>query len=482
MEVQREVLRPINELPRMAYPVKVLQFGSGNFLRGFVDWMIQVANEKTGFNAGVSVIQNVSNGDALKRQDGVYTVVLKGIQEGEFVSQRHKIDVIQRVVDPVRDFESFIKEASNTDLQFIVSNTTESGIVFSDRDRSVATLASTFPGKLTQLLYKRFREKIDNPLLVLPTELIEQNGSVLKSCIQKYSGHWSLPTDFNLWLNKHVTFCDTLVDRVVSGFPKKDKEVVYNELGYTDDLVVEGEWFHLWAIEGPRWIGEVLPFRKAGLNVIYTSDLAPYRLRKVLTLNGAHTCMAVVGSLAGLQTVREAIEHPVIGKYLKRVIFDDIVPNIPGDLIELKKYAEQVISRFRNPSIDHQLQAIRLNSFSKFAVRVLPSLLSQKERNGIASDRLVFALASLLYLYGGLRNGRSIPLNDNPEILERMATAWSVATRTPSGLEDLCKNVLSKQEWWGRDLTLIPNLISRVADQLLELDQKEIEACLNGLP
>ena len=217
--------KSVRELSRNIYPVKILQFGSGNFLRGFADWMVQQANEKTGFDAGVSVVQSVSQSDTLKQQEGVYTVILKGIHDGEFVSRHKKIDVIQRVINPTTDFASFIIEALNPDLQFIISNTTEAGITFSKEDTDVATVASTFPGKLTQLLYRRFQEKFDSALLVLPTELIEQNGTTLKACIVKYSGHWSLPSEFLIWLNTHVTFCNTLVDRIVSGRPQRPAQL-----------------------------------------------------------------------------------------------------------------------------------------------------------------------------------------------------------------------------------------------------------------
>ena len=477
----QQLKKTVPELERKQYPVKILQFGSGNFLRGFADWMVQVANEKTGFNAGISVVQSISNNKTLHQQEGVYTVVLKGIREEEFVSQQYKIDVIQRVVNPGDDFVSFLNEAHNPDLQFIISNTMEAGIEFSPQDTAVATIAATFPGRLTQLLYRRFQHKLDNSLLVLPTELIEQNGTILKSCIQKYSAHWRLPPEFNTWLNTRVTFCNTLVDRIISGFPRKSKELLYIELGYADELVVEGEWFHLWAIEGPRWIDEVLPFKKAGLNIIYTHDLAPYWLRKVRILNGAHTCMACVGYLAGLQTVREAIDHPVIGSYVKRMIYDDIIPHIPGDLLELERYAEEVINRFRNPAIDHQLLSISLNSFSKFSMRVLPSMLAQVDRNGLVHERLAYALAALLLFYRGLKEEKEIPLKDNEQVILFVRKVWEDGSYSKKGMEELCRKVLSHQEWWGNGLSNIPHLVERTGHYLYAIDQQGIIESLKEL-
>lgn len=481
MQIELPVRKHVHELARNQYPVKILQFGTGNFLRGFADWMVQELNQKVGLNAGVCVVQSISNSNTLENQEGVFTVIVKGIRKEEFVSQQFKVDVIQRVVNPNQDLEAFLSEANNPDLQFIISNTTEAGIKFSSEDSTLETIASTFPGKLTQLLFKRFQHKLDNTLLILPTELIPQNGAELKSCILKYTEHWSLPVEFTTWLNAHVTFCSTLVDRIVSGFPKKPKETVFAELGYIDELVVEAEWFHLWVIEGPRWIEEVLPFKKAGLNVIYTHDLRPYQLRKVRILNGAHTCMACVGYLAGLNTVREAIEHPIVGRYIKRMIYDDIMPQIPGDLLELEQYAEEVINRFRNPAIDHQLISISLNSFSKFNARVVPSLLAQLDKSAVVSQRFAFALAALIFFYRGLKGGKEIPLKDSEEVISFMRKVWEEGSYSKSGMEDLCRKVLAKDQWWGKDLTTIPQLAEMTGEYLYAIDQHGIIETLKEL-
>jgi tagaturonate reductase len=456
-------IKSIQELPRNHYPVKILQFGSGKFLRAFTDWMVQIANDKTGFNAGVSIVQSISTSDELQQQVGVFTVLLKGIMGDEFVSKPYKIDVIQRVVNPNVDFEAYLEEALNPDLQIILSNTTEAGIIFSENDSTITKVASTFPGKLTQLLFHRYQSQFDNSLLVLPTELIDQNGVVLKRCVLDYCKHWNLPVDFINWLNVHVTFCNTLVDRIVSGFPKKPKEAVFNELGYKDELVVEGEWFHLWVIEGPRWIEELLPFKKAGLNVIFTHDLPYYQLRKVRILNGAHTGMACMGYLAGLQTVREAIEHPVIGKLIKRMIYDDIIPNIPGDIIELEKYADEVINRFRNPAIDHQLISISLNSISKFNVRVLPTLLAKVEKTGKVPDRIVFALAAIIFFYRGHINGKKIPVKDGKEVLDFFSSVWKDKGVDLTDCEEVAKKILGHKEFWSVDLNAVPELSEKVS-------------------
>ena len=380
----------------------------------------------------------------------------------------------------ISNFNSFLSEALNPDLQFIISNTTEAGIVFSELD-SPDKAASTFPGKLTQLLFHRFNSKINSHLVVLPTELIEQNGTMLKACLIRYCKHWALPQAFEAWVNSNITFCNTLVDRIVSGFSKKPKAEVFEELGYVDELAVEGEWFHLWVIEGPESLENVLPFKKAGLNIIYTSDLASYRLRKVRILNGAHTVMACVGFLAGLKTVREAIDHQSVGKFIADLIHQEVIPQIPGDLSELKKYAEETFNRFRNPSIDHQLLSINLNAFSKFGVRVLPSILNALKRNGVAPERLSFSFAALIHYYRGILDGKSIPLKDNEEVIAFMKSVWGSVGNSEAEIENVCRRVLCRREWWGSDLTEFPQLVKKIASYLFEIDQKGILESLRKL-
>lgn len=475
-----QIHKKINQLPRTTHPVKVLQFGSGIFLRGFVDWMLQELNAKSDFDAGVCVVQSISQSKTLEDQEGVFTVILKGIKDDEFVSKLTKVDVIQRVVFPLQDFESYLAEAQNPDLQFIISNTTEAGIQFVGDDNCVTELASSFPGKLTQLLYRRFQHNLNNKLTVLPTELIENNGAELKSVILKYVRHWSLPYEFTVWLNEHVTFCNTLVDRIISGFPKKPKEVLFDELGYEDNLAVEAEWFHLWVIEGPRWVEEILPLRKAGFNVVFTHDLTPYRIRKVRILNGAHTGMAVIGRQMGILTVRDAIEDALLGKFLRRLVYDEIVPHIPGDLQELERYADEVINRFRNPAIDHKLEAISLNSFSKFKVRVLTSLIDNMQSDGRVPKRLSFILASLLYYYRALNHYKDFVIKDSEDIIELMKDAWIEKNYSEEQVNELCVKVLSSTIW-GFDFMKHPLLISQTSKQLYSILSKGITETLKQI-
>jgi tagaturonate reductase len=468
--VQHSV-KPITAMPRKHYPIKVLQFGSGNFLRGFVDWMVQELNNKISFNAGVTIIQSISTDNRLQEQEGLFTVLLKGLKDEEFIYESSFIDCVQRCLKPQEHVTEFWLESLNPDLQFIVSNTTESGIVTSLQDKAVDELASTFPGKLTQLLYHRYKNKLNSRLVVLPTELIENNGSVLRGCIEQYAIQWKLSSGFIEWVRQWVTFCNTLVDRIVSGFPKEKASSITEELGYRDELLVEAELFHLWVIEGPAFVEEMLPFRKVGLNVVFTNNLELYRSRKVRILNGTHSAMAVIGYMAGLHTVKEVIEHPVTGPFVRRMIYDEIVPHLEGDRQELEQYTEEVINRFKNPSIKHHLLSIALNSFAKFKVRVLPSLLGQVNKNGLISKRLAFALASLFFFYRGLKAGKNIPLNDDELIIRFMEKEWSKADFSKEGMVALCGNVLSNHAIWGTNLNEIRGLTEQTGSYLYTIDQ-----------
>lgn len=474
-------LPAISALERKRYPVKMLQFGSGNFLRAFIDWMVQEANDKIDFNAGVSIIQSVSRDKKLEEQHGLYTVLVKGLHKGKYVQQHYRIDCVQRIVQPQDNFSAFLQEAINTDLQFIVSNTTESGILFSDKDTDVETLATTFPGKLTQLLYHRFKSKLTGRIVVLPCELIEKNGEVLKRCVETYTKHWGLPALFSEWLNSEITFCNTLVDRIVPGAPKTEQEAIWKELQYKDELMVTAEWFHLLVIEAPEWVKEVLPWDKAGINVIFTKNLELYRNRKVKILNGAHSAMACVGFLAGITTVREAMEHKEVSEYIRKLVYKEIIPVLEGDKTELEEYAEEVFARFMNPAIEHALLSITLNSFGKFKVRLLPTLLAHINGSGYVPPRLAYAFAALFFFYRGLKSGKEIQLNDDPATIEAVKDAWRNASYNPEGIKALCKTLLSRKDWWGSDLSTVPNLAEQTGKYLYAIDQHGIVESLREL-
>lgn len=465
-------LGPITYLSRKTYPVKVLQFGSGNFLRAFADWMIQKANDQLGLNIGVAVVQSVSRDDTLQRQHGKYTVLIRGLLENKTISNAEPVDVIQRIVS-ARNHNTLLKEAENPDLEIILSNTTETGIVFNANDSSVNQPAETFPGRLTQVLFHRSKNYPNKKLGIIPCELIENNGGVLKSCIHQYASHWQLGEEFDDYINQHLYFCNTLVDRISPGYPEKPEQV-WEELGYRDEAMVVCEPYHLWAIEAHPWVQEKFPLNKAGLQVIYTDNIVPYRLLKVRILNGMHTVMAPIGFLAGLSTVRETMTNSIIASFIHQTLDFEVLPFIDLDSTTVQAYKDDVLNRFLNPAIKHQLLDITLYSFSKFRVRLLPSLLLYYQKNERAPQHLAFAIAALLFLYRGYKAGKKIALKDEPAVLDCLQNHWANASFTATGFSELTRKCLAEKILWGCDLNTFYQLQEYVSRYLYAIDQHGI--------
>lgn len=405
---------------------KVIQFGEGGFLRGFVDWMLQIANEKTDLNASVVVVQPIKNGmcDMLTEQGCVYTHLCRGV-EGIDIK---KIDVISRCVKPYDDFEGYMALAENPDFRFVVSNTTEAGIVFSSEDKMEDTPAATFPGKLTQLLYKRFELGLGG-FVFLPCELIENNGGELKSCILKYANLWGLGEGFKNWIEKDNIFTNTLVDRINTGYPKEEKI----DVGFEDRMVNTSEYFHLWVIDGYEGLFNELPLDRCGLNVILTRELKKYRTIKVRILNGSHTSMIPYALLRGVETVGDCLADQVMSAHLK-ACQEEIVASLDMDRKETEEYARAVMVRFANPYIRHMCRSIALNSVSKFKVRVLPSILDYKKKYGKTPKTLMFSFGKLIEFYK-----KGTP-NDDPAVIEKMQ-------------KGTVKEILADVSLWGQDLT-----------------------------
>ncbi|MBB6218522.1 tagaturonate reductase [Anaerosolibacter carboniphilus] len=455
------------------YPERVLQFGEGNFLRAFSDWMIDLMNKKAGFGSSVVVVQPLEQGlvDMLNDQDGLYTLYLNGIKDGEAVREKMVVEAISRGINPYRDYEQYKEIASNPELRFVISNTTEAGIVFDEKDRFEDKPQKSFPGKVTALLYERYKEfdgAKEKGLIFIPCELIDKNGENLKKAILQYAALWKLEDAFIRWIEESNTFCNSLVDRIVPGFPKDSIEEITKELGYEDKLVVEGEQFHLWVIEGPDFVAEEFPADKTGLNVLFVKDLAPYRTRKVRILNGAHTSMVPVALLYGLETVREAVEDKLVGKFVRETIFDEIVPTLDLPKEELDYFANAVLDRFKNPFIKHFLTSIALNSHSKFETRVLPSLLMYKDRKGELSKKIVFSLASLIKLY---ENKANLELKDDQEILEMYERLWAAHDGTEDSIGKIVETVLAQEKIWKMNLNAVAGLKEQVCVYLKKIEQ-----------
>jgi len=447
-------------------PVKVLQFGEGNFLRAFADWVIDILNEKTDFNGNIQIVQPLKNGlgNMINAQEGLYHVVLNGIQNGKPLQETRLITSVNGVINPYEDFQQYLKTAENPDLKFVISNTTEAGITFSAADADPNTLPDSFPGKLTVLLYHRykfFNGAADKALTLVPCELIEKNGDALRSTILQYISLWNLPNGFKEWIQNHTAFCNTLVDRIVPGFPKDTIQDIHNATGYEDNLVVMAEPFHLWVIEAPESMKQEFPAEKAGLQVKFVKDLTPYRTRKVRILNGAHTALVPVAYLRGLRTVREAVEDSYAGDFIRKAIFEEIIPTLDLPAAELQQFANDVIERFQNPFIRHELISIALNSISKYQVRVLPSVTEYYKRTGKLPVRLLQSLAALIQFYKGEHDGTAIPLNDTPEVLAYFKEIWK--SNDPA---QVVQKTLARKEFWNEDLTAITGVEAAVVKNI----------------
>nr|WP_231749555.1 tagaturonate reductase [Polaribacter sp. BAL334] len=457
------------------FPIKIVQFGEGNFLRAFIGDAFQKLNQEADFNAGIAVVQPIDRGmvKMLNDQDGLYTLFLKGVQKGEEIQHKELITNIVKGVNPYADFNDYLSLAKEEHLEFIISNTTEAGIAYVDSDTLEMQPPSSFPAKLTVLLHERFihfNGSLDKGVTVIPCELINHNSEQLKEIILKYANDWNLGNEFINWIHNACAFHSTLVDRIVPGYPKDEIDDYNSKLAYKDNLIVAAEVFLLWVIEGGEDLKKKLPFHKTDLDVKIVDDMQPYRTRKVRILNGAHTSMVPFSLLYGNETVKETVDNSFTGAFVNKAIFDEINDVLPMPKSELDSFAEDILDRFRNPFIKHKLADIALNSISKFKVRVLPSLLEYETKNGKLPTHLTFAFACLIRFYKGTWKGETLPINDSKNIMDHFKDIWK-----NKDYNVIANSVLSHQEYWGEDLTQIKNLSSALAFALAEIDSNGIE-------
>ncbi|WP_418494985.1 tagaturonate reductase [Coprobacter sp.] len=464
------------------YPERIIQFGEGNFLRAFVDWIIYNMNQKAEFNSSVVIVQPLENGmvNMLNEQDGLYHVNLQGLQNGKEVDSIQLIDVVSRGLNPYTQYDEFLKLAENPDMRFVISNTTEAGIAFDPSCKLEDAPAKSYPGKLTQLLFHRFKffnGAMDKGLIILPCELIFDNGKVLKKCIDQYIELWNLGEDFKHWFDTACGVYCTLVDRIVPGYPRDTIGQILDQIGLDDKLVVKGEIFHLWVIEAPETVEKEFPADRAGLNVLFVPSEKPYHDRKVTLLNGPHTVLSPVGYLAGLNTVKECCEDPVIGQFVKKVMYDELLETLDLPKEELIQFADAVMERFRNPFVKHFVTSIMLNSFPKFKTRDLPGLKIFLERKGELPSGLVLGLAGIITYYkGGKRGNDEIVLKDDQEIIDLLKNLW--ADGSPI---DVAKGVLGAEFIWGEDLNLIPGLTERLSEYLQMIQDKGMNETVKSI-
>ena len=447
-------------------PEKVMQFGEGNFLRAFVDNFIDIANEKAGFNGKVVLVQPIAQGltDLINRQEGLYTLYLRGSENGEKIDRKRVISAVSRCVNPYGDWESVLALARSADLEIIVSNTTEAGIVHDTESAFDQEPPVSFPAKLTRVLYERYKAG-QKGIVMLSCELIDNNGKELLKCVNQYIDDWKLDGDFRRWVNEENIFCSTLVDRIVPGRIRDPKEVeaLAEANGYEDPLTDVGEVFGIWVIEGPEGLEDRLPFKKAGVPVIVVPDVTPYKKRKVRILNGAHTGFVLGAYLAGYDIVRDCMHDDVIRGYMNRMLYEEVIPTLPLDKKDLEEFARAVQDRFNNPFVNHELMSISLNSTSKWRARNMPTFLDYVQEKGALPPCLTTSFAAYIAFYSsdireltdsGLicrrPKGNEYTVNDDRWVLE-----FYLAHRNDSP-EDLVHAVMTNTEMWGRDLTEVP--------------------------
>lgn len=438
------------------YPTKVIQFGEGNFLRAFVDWQVQQLNKRNLFNGGVAIVQPIENGRTkeLDEQDDLYTVLLEGKLNGKRIQSSEIVECINKTVRPYDDYDEYLSLAEDDNVKIIISNTTEAGIVYDSNDKLDDRPQRSFPGKLTALLYRRFLLG-KGGFYIIPCELINHNGDILRSIILKYADLWNLGNEFIQWITEKNEFYSTLVDRIVPGYPAEQIDQIQNKLKYLDNNIVMAEPFMLFVIEGDRELEEVIPFREAGLNVIFTKDLQPYRDRKVSLLNGPHTSISVLGRLVGLDTVAQVMNDSLLYDFVIEEMQGEIIPTLDLPKEELQEFANQVKERFDNPFIDHKLSSIGLNSISKLKTRLIPILTKYVNKYNMIPNHIALVLASYIYVY-------TLQTSIKPQDTEMVLGIFERLSKT----SDYVRTILASKVLWGEDLTEYSGLVKIITDDI----------------
>ena len=473
-------------------PEKVMQFGEGNFLRAFVDDFFDIANEKAGYNGKVVLVQPIAQGltELINKQEGLYTLYLRGSEKGVKVDEKRVISAVSRCVNPYGEWDKVLELAKSDDLEIIVSNTTEAGIVHDTESTFDQNPPVSFPAKLTRVLYERFTAGKPG-IVMLSCELIDNNGKELLKCVNQYIDDWKLEETFRRWVNEDNIFCSTLVDRIVPGRIRDPKEVeaLAAANGYEDPLTDVGEVFGIWVIEGPEGLEDRLPFKKAGVPVIVVPDVTPYKKRKVRILNGAHTGFVLGAYLAGYDIVRDCMHDETILGYMNKMLYDEVIPTLPLDRKDLETFAQAVQDRFNNPFVNHELMSISLNSTSKWRARNMPTFLDYVKEKGCLPACLTTSFAAYIAFYSneiqeltdkGLvcrrPKGNEYTVSDDRWVLE-----FYLAHREDSP-ENLVHAVMTNREMWGQDLTEVPGFeeaVIRILKQIrTEGAKAAYQACL----
>jgi tagaturonate reductase len=458
-------------------PVKILQFGEGNFLRAFVDWMIYKANEAGIMNHGIVAVQPIAQGMAqmLRKQDCMYHVYLEGIKDKQPVKEVTLVKSIVDALNPYEEYESYKELFLSPELEMIISNTTEAGIRYEEGDDLDARPPKSYPAKVTSLLYQRFQKfsgAVDKGLLIICCELIEDNGSTLKDYILRHAEYNRLGDEFVDWIKQNCHFYDTLVDRIVPGFPRETIDEIKAEIGFNDNLVVKGEFFHVWAIGGDPIIKEKLPLDKSGLNVLFMDDIRPFRAKKVRVLNGAHTAMVPVALQMGCVTVKDAFNNPLIEKFINQMVRNEVLPAIDEDLSELEEFSGKILERFYNPYIKHYLKDISLNSLSKWETRDFPTVQDNALKLHKQARLAMFSFAALLMLYSG-KSEVSFTPNDTPEFVGFIQKSFD-----PDRIDEWVAGIIGNKQIWNVDLASVPGFADNVTKGVKLILEKGMKGAL----
>ncbi|WP_223701498.1 tagaturonate reductase [Sutcliffiella deserti] len=486
-----EVAAGVNYEVQDNLPERIIQFGEGNFLRGFVDWMVHEMNKQGLFNGKVVAIQPTPHGKVvpkLNAQDGLYTLTLRGMVNGEKVDKNEIISSISRGINPYSDWREVLKVAESPDIRFVFSNTTEAGLTYLEEDYDGNSSPLSFPGKLAAFLQHRFQVMgggKENGLTIIPCELVENNGEVLKNLVLRYAEEWSFAKECVEWIKTDNRFCNTLVDRIVTGYPRDNEEEFRQKLGYEDVLMTVGEPYHLFVIEAGEEVSNSLPFTQAGLNVKW-GDVTPQRNMKVRLLNGPHTMMFATCYLSGAETVLDAMKDSDLREFVEKGLYQEILPYVAMDEEEKKKFADSVVERFLNPFTKHYLNDIGMNAVYKFKSRLVPSLKDYVRERKELPGAIAFSLAALIVYYKpirvegdfliGKREDTEYVIRDNKEAISLFQSGWNEFKEDEMDVKELVSYVLQEKELWDMDLREIPELkeaVTQHVEKILSAGMKE---------
>lgn len=477
--------------PIAEYPVKVMQFGEGNFLRAFIDWMIDKSNEAGLFDGMVQLVQPLPQGtaDLINAQDGLYTLLLRGVENGQASEYKRIITCVKGCLKCDSEWQKVIETACLPSLELIFSNTTEAGIEYKPEVYTPGEPQLTYPAKLASLLYERFKRG-GSGLVIVPCELIDKNGAKLKECILKYAADWKFGIKFAEYIQHKCAFMNTLVDRIVAGYPRTEASDICKKLGYQDNLLDCGEIFHLFVIEGDEKYRKTIPFAEAGLHLVWTANQTPYRSRKVRFLNGGHTSSVLGAYLAGFDLVDQMTSDKLFGKYLRTALFEEIFPTVQLPDAEKKAFAESIIDRFLNPFANHQLISISLNSISKWQVRVLPSLIDYQAITGHLPKVLTFSFAALLAFYRGTQDAQgnwngsrakgTYPIKDDSEKIAFFNEYYAQLDRDKN-YRSFVEAIAKRVDFWGQDLSKVEGFLDLAASDLKAIDTVGIKVAVEKL-